>query len=233
MSEYPITYEMARERHPKELEQVRVEVARSGSKYKTKLVEQWQFFYSTHQEIQGGGMRGDEFMRKLQSGELAREKDEKMRWKDTATLEDRIQRYMEGLHISLSARLTPRGGSYGVPLNSIPPEIQADIRETSQQEVAERARFNALTPAEREAETQGLLAQLRGSPGFTEIHIGEDGRAQAMMQGLQMDLSPEGNVRMTGPRAPEAKAMLKAASKTPPKEKPKKRDKWSGGAIQV
>jgi hypothetical protein len=178
---------MARERHPKELEQVRAEVARSGSKYKTKPVEQWQFFYSTHQEMRGS-MMGDEFMRKLQSGELAREKDEKMRWEDTATLEDRIQRHTEGLHVSLSARLTPRGGGYGAPLNSIPPEIQAEIRESSQQEMVERARFNALTPAEREAEAQALIAQLRGSSGFAEIRVGGDGQAEAMLGGIPLDL---------------------------------------------
>lgn len=222
MSRFNLTYQRVRERHPTELEQLKAQVAASNMKGKTVPVEQWQFFYSTSTRIEG--MTGTQFMEKMRSGDLDREEEARHNWDQTATLEDRVTDHKERTEVRLIAKPAARGGGVHVDISSIPPEVQNDIVETEHREMESIARLNAMTPEEREADTQRILRELRGSPGFAEIHVGEDGQARALLGGLELGLRQGEHIQMkrSGPTQTE-----------PQKEKPKKRDKWSGGAIRV
>jgi len=221
MTDYQISLEKVRERHPKELEQLKVQVAGSASKFSDVPVEQWRFYYSSAHAIRME--TGAELLKKLGNPELEdRELDEYHKWKQTATIEERVQKHLSETTVNLVARPATRGSRFSQRLDAIPPEVRDDIVEMERHDKAEYDRIAAMTPEEREADTQRILRELRGFGGFGEIHVGGDGQAQALLDGIPLDL-----------KGPSKRRQVPPGGQGKPEEKPKKRDKWSGGAIRV
>jgi hypothetical protein len=61
--------------------------------------------------------------------------------------------------------------NYCVALPVNPKKLIEKLREHIEKETAERKRVESLTPEQCQAETEDLLKQLRGQPGFLEVMI--------------------------------------------------------------
>ena len=89
------------------------------------------------------------------------------------TIDEQLQKRLKNLSVWISASC----GQYCLgsdTLKEIPEQVKDQYRKSIQEQEDERKRVEALTPEERNEETQRLLKELRKDPDFFEMHIPMD-----------------------------------------------------------
>lgn len=97
----------------------------------------------------------------------AAKKPDELKW--TINWITRIEPGKANQHFS-SLRATCHSSWYA-KFDDLPKQVNDLLAKAAAETAAEKKRIQALTPAQRNAETQAILAQLRGSPGFVEVTI--------------------------------------------------------------
>ncbi len=154
-----ITYAEARKRHPKEVEEIVSKLRKGKSKNKDAAASKLTWEYQTAVRIDGSGSLADMLAGKFEA-EAAR--------REAMTLDDRVADEVRRTSTCLYASIGHWSYGTGVPN---PPEVEARARKSHEETMRERARFDALSPAEQAREQEEALAQLRGMPGFVELRI--------------------------------------------------------------
>lgn len=89
---------------------------------------------------------------------------------DAMSIDDRVKDFASRCRVMLAGSKGRWWGLATTPISPTPNEIIAPQRERFETEVADKARFDAMSKEEQNAEIQGLLGQLKG-PGFVMVKI--------------------------------------------------------------
>lgn len=174
-----IQYSEVVKRHPDQLRQMEEQKRISKSKFKDIPLEQFTFGYSyhTHHAVEGqGSMMGDEFMRKMMSGELERETEEyerKRREELAKPLEQQISEALARTESRIHANYK-RGTSYYADISGVPPEVEREVREDVISEWTKEQEYLSLSEEEKEKRAQDALRQLSGMGGFVGFMLKKD-----------------------------------------------------------
>jgi hypothetical protein len=154
-----ITYAEALKRHPAEVKMICTRLARGKSKNKTAKPETLAWSYECAVRIEGSGTFAD-----LLSGKM----DADAARRDAMSLDAKVADEVRRTHTSLQASIGRWADSQKV---QNPPEVEANIRRRLETQAREQAEFDALPEEEQERQREELLGQLRGTPGFVELHL--------------------------------------------------------------
>jgi hypothetical protein len=162
-----IDYKTAKKRYPKEVEDVTKKVRAGKSKHRNSDPNLWAWGFSWCVQIEGA-IGGQDFL-KMITGEKEFPKDE-----EPETADEEVADYARRAMVHLAAKIgkTQWGSTKQI---EFPNEIGNRIRTQFEKDKAEQARVDALSPEERERETNDILRQLSRSPGFMAIGMGPGG----------------------------------------------------------
>lgn len=121
-------------------------------------LSEFEFSFEIAEKIQGCSLND------VLSGKVLKDKREEM------TVEERLRKQLKNVFVQIQASY----GRYQLRsevLEEIPEQVEDGYRKSIQEQEEERKRVEALTPEERDKETQVLLRELRKYPGFLEMHI--------------------------------------------------------------
>ena len=153
-----LTYDEAFKRHPSEVERITLKLRRGKSKARLIPAQELEWSYECCVRIEGSGSLAD-----VLSGAMSKRLKKEAQSID-ALVEDEVRRTGTVLKASLG-----RWGDSAAVHN--PPEVAIKVRERLEADAQEKARFNALTPEQQNAERNELLRQLSRSPGFMCVSI--------------------------------------------------------------
>jgi len=155
------TYELAKERHPEQVEEIIATLRRSKSKQKNANPEDLNWYYDYCKAV-----KAHSFMEVIENARTRAQEPP-----SNPCVEARVASMVEGLHFRLSASRKHWIGTAQLNEGFVPPELIAQFVERAEEERAEQERIDNLTPEERDAEVQELLGELRQDPGFMEFEI--------------------------------------------------------------
>jgi len=160
--ELKTTYQEMKDRYPKSVEDVISKVEKSRSKLKKIVPSKWEWEISWCVLIPSMNL-GDTFANITNKTE--EKADAEWRANKSKSVCERLLEKVSGV----SAMIGTKG--YRSKINSIPVEIRDINKKYAKEEYEEDKRLLSLTKEELNAETNDLLGQLHGSPGFTAIGI--------------------------------------------------------------
>lgn len=159
-----VAFEEIKNRYPQHVKEVIAKIRKSRGKHKNDAPEtfKWGFTFSVRIE---GGIMGTDFMQMI-AGAKPFPKEKEFKSEDSYVA-DFARRAM----VFVGATKNTKTIWASQEKIELPREIEEDVRKQRQEELAEKARITALTPEERDRETNEALRQLRRSPGFVEMRI--------------------------------------------------------------
>lgn len=120
-----------------------------------------------------GGMTGDEFLKKIQSGELQREAEDKQKKSEEATeiyfRADLLSRMFVRIRANNKRFYAYADLDFDPTMENVPESLASFLEEQWQghlKDIAERRRIAAMTPEELQKHQEGLLKELSRYPGF-------------------------------------------------------------------
>ena len=162
-----IPYKAAKKRYPKEVAEVVKKVRAGKSKHRNSAPELWAWGFSWCVMIEGG-INGADFA-KMIAGVKEFPKREKEK-----PIEAEVKDYARRATVHLGAKIGKTEWGSPEPIE-FPEEIAEMLRRDRKEQDAEKARFEALSPEEKDRETNELLRKASLSPGFVAIGMGLDG----------------------------------------------------------
>lgn len=165
--EVEIPFTLARSRHLREMDDIMDSLKFGKSRHSKAPAEKlrWRYSWSILHEGQT--------LAEILSGPPS----------DTKILyeEDAVQDLMRRTRVTLRGSI---GHWRGVTLlTEVPPEIEAIHRQAVSRDMAEEARFAAMSPEDRRRHMAEGLAELRKDSGFAELHVRDDKVVEARVQG--------------------------------------------------
>lgn len=148
-----LTYAQALKRYPVHVKQILTDIRASKSKHNKTKPEALDWNYDWCVLITESG-----------SLEHVLKKSVKPRGSLEAQLQDQLRRTSVWLEASKA------GLRRSQKLDAVPDAIREQYRKEIEEDIAEQARVDALSPAENQREIEALLGQLRG-PGFMEFPV--------------------------------------------------------------
>ena len=159
-----INYKTAQKRYPKEVQEIIEKVRTSRSKNKNVSPELWAWGFSWCVRIEGM-IGGNDFAQMIAGlKEFPKEKEPK-------SADEEVKDYARRAIVHLAGKISRAEWSSTDPVK-FPDEIAQMIRKDFEKQQAEQARVDALSPEERDRETNEILRQLSGSPGFVALGVG-------------------------------------------------------------
>jgi len=149
-----LPYEEALSRHPEGVAEILRKLRAGKSKSRNAAPETFTWSYQGCVEVTG-------------SGSLATVLANHMKPAPVMSLDEKVADQLSRTRVSLCGTVGRWAGHADV--STMPAEVEAYARKGFEKEAAEEARLAALTPAQRKAEVEDLLKQLRKSPGFFEL----------------------------------------------------------------
>ncbi len=153
-----ITYQLALERHPDHVANVLAQLQNGKSKEKGTAPESFEWSYLTAERIEGDCSF---------QGMINRIKNPP----PPPTLQQRIQNRLKNITTYLHAKKGHWQGYCEQPLETLPPEVIQQVTDTETKAEANHLYFESLTPAQRQAETEEILKELRKDKGLMEIRL--------------------------------------------------------------
>jgi hypothetical protein len=158
-----IPYKTAKKRYPKEVAEVMKKVRAGKSKHRNSDPNLWAWGFSWCVLIEGS-IRGSDFA-KMIAGKKEFPKEKEL------TPDEEVEDYGSRATVHLSAKIGKTEWGSHDPIE-FPKEIAEMIRKDRKEADIENARFNALSPEEKDREVNDALRQLSRSPGFVAIGMG-------------------------------------------------------------
>lgn len=162
-----IDYKTTKKRYPKEVEEITKKVRAGKSKHRNSDPNLWAWGFSWCVRIEGS-INGSDFM-KMVVGEKEFPKEE-----EPKTANEEIKDYARRATVHLAAKIGKTEWCSEKPIK-FPDEIGKGIRDQFEKDKVEKVRIDALSPEERDRETNEILRQLSRSPGFMAIGVGPNG----------------------------------------------------------
>lgn len=152
--ELPVDYATALELYPEAVAEAVAMLRKSRSKHRKAdpVTLKWKYWWCVE-------IRAYTFTELLDGTAQERGKD-----RHEMTLDERVADEVKRSHVSVVV-----ANNYHGKLGTVPDVIRELIEEGHKGNMAEEARVAAMSDEEREARTQEVLQQLRGSPGFMEF----------------------------------------------------------------
>jgi hypothetical protein len=91
--------------------------------------------------------------------------------KKNRSVEERVEDDCRRTTVSIRGSVGRWWGYGTLKKGECPPEVRAIYEESAREDVAEETRISNLSDEERQKETEEVLRQLRGTPGFFEFHL--------------------------------------------------------------
>ena len=161
----PIIYALANARHPEQVAEVMANLRRGKSKNRLAEPMALQWGYDWSVEIGSPMVPGRDLVDMM----LGRKNPPKP--KEFKTEDEAVADYAQRVNIMLSATIGKKTWYSDTPVPPLPKEIEDQFRENFRRDAAEKARLEALSPEEREAELLAVLRPLSRSPGFMALQI--------------------------------------------------------------
>jgi len=161
----PITYALANARHPQQVAEVMANLRRGKSKNRLAAPTDLQWGYDWSVEIRSAPFSN---IIEVLTGKA---KDVKGLDPEPRTENEAVADYARRVYILLSATIGGKTWYSDTPVPPLPKEVEDQFRANFRRDATEKARIEALSPEEREAELQAALRPLSRSPGFMAIQI--------------------------------------------------------------
>lgn len=155
-----LTYDEMLRRHPVEVTAMVAKIRKGKSKVRDEDPAKFEWVYDACVRIEGAGTLAD-----ILGGDAAR-REAKF---DAMSIDDKVADHLRRMSCGIVARLDRCVVRSDVVVPN-PPEAEHNAREGYERLAAEKARYAALTPAERDAELQEAVKAL-GSRGLGMIAI--------------------------------------------------------------
>jgi len=155
-----IDYNTALERHPNAVEAIREKIIEGTSKDKNTSLEDFEWSYDYCIQCQAYNIT------QVFDGTAQRDSQLKGEMSEDERVNDEVSR----THVALMATFKRCYARTSLS-NYCPPEIENQYREGVQKDMAEKARISNLSPEERQAETNAILAELGMDPDFIGIQL--------------------------------------------------------------
>jgi hypothetical protein len=151
-----ITYQSALERYPKQVAEILAKLQSGKSREKGAKPEELDWHFDWCVRITGA-YTFNEMIENIGKKE------------EPKSIDEQVKEYEQNCSVCLTAT---KGRWVGYSsLIPVPPEILESCRKGHEQQEADKKRFDALTPEQKNAEVNGLLKQLGRSKGFMAFSV--------------------------------------------------------------
>lgn len=153
---FPTTYEEAKAEFPDAVKEAIEDLRKSRSKFRKADPATLKWFFTWGVQVQAHSFKD------ILNGKAQQRQKDIMDMTMQERIDDCVSRSICGVMVA---------NSYHGKTNTVPKVILQHIVKSEMEEEAERRRLDEMPDEERAAEAERLLNELRGSPGFVEVHL--------------------------------------------------------------